>query len=394
MSIQPKERLLSLDAFRGLTIASMILVNNPGSWQYLFKPLGHADWHGWTPTDWIFPFFLFIMGTAMAYSFGKKLEKGMAPEDLVGKVIRRTIIIFAIGLFLNFNSSLLRVIFNNENNGFWGTLGATFSQIRIMGVLPRIALCYFAASLIVLFCKRTTQYLWIVILFGVYTFILVFIPMPGESAYELARGRNIVYFIDYLILGDHMWQTDIEPEGILSTLPAIVSVLLGYFSGEWIRSGYSRVAKLTGLMVAGFFIMMQGYLWHDYMPINKPLWTVTYTLFTGGLALQFLGACYFLIDIQGIKKWATPFLAYGSNAIVVFAGSSYVAATVAIARITVGDETTPIKTFIHENLFVRWFEPLNESFLYHASFLYSVFYMLLWGIIAYILYRKKIFIKV
>lgn len=378
MAVQPKERLVSLDAFRGLTIASMIMVNNPGSWSYLFRPLGHADWHGWTPTDWIFPFFLFIMGTAMAYSFGKKLSSGASPRSLVGQVVRRSIIIFAIGLLLNLNSHLLRHGFELSK----------FSELRILGVLPRIAICYFFASMIILYGKKATRYLWVLLLFAIYTFILVFIPMPGEEAYELARGQNIIYFIDYVVLGDHMWQAYIEPEGIVSTLPAIVSVLLGFFTGEWIRSEFSKTAKLMGMMAAGLFVMMQGLLLDDFMPINKPLWTVSYTLFTGGLAMQYLGLCYFLIDMQGIKKWATPFLAFGTNAIVIFAGSSYVAATLAFVNVTIGDTTISLKNILYENLFLSWASP------YNASFLYSLFYLLIWGIVAYILYRKKIYIKV
>ncbi len=385
MTVKPKERLLSLDAFRGLTIASMIMVNNPGSWSHLFRPLGHADWHGWTPTDWIFPFFLFIMGTAMAFSFGKKMSAGAKPKDFLGKIFSRSLIIFIIGLALNLNIRILRVVFHETiDNGLGEAIHAVFSQLRILGVLQRIAICYFVASLIIIYGKKSTRYLWVFLLFLVYTLILAFVRVPGEAAYELARGRNIIFYIDHLVLGNHMWTPANEPEGIVSTLPAIVCVLFGFFTGEWVRSEASKPAKLAGLIGGGLFLMMQGLLLDDFMPINKPLWTVSYTLFTSGLAMQYLGLCYFFIDMQGIKKWATPFLAFGSNAIVVFAGSSYVAATLALAQI--GD--TSIKNILYQNLFLSW---LSD---YNASFFYSFTYMVLWGIVAFILYRKKIFIRV
>lgn len=383
MSVKPSERLLSLDVFRGITIASMILVNNPGSWSHLFKPLEHAEWHGWTPTDLIFPFFLFIMGVAMAYAFGKHLDNPAAKKALFPKILRRSLMLIGIGLLLNANAFILKIFFIEKYT--WAD-----TYLRWLGVLPRIGICYFFASMIILKCKQAGRYSWTFALFFIYMLIFVFIPKSGGDPFCMIKGENIAFAIDKFVLGNHMWQTNNEPEGLLSTLPAIVSVLSGFFTGQWLKTAHSQMTKLAGMMIAGLFLTMQGYLFQEFMPLNKALWTITYVLFSSGMALQFLAVSYFLIDMQKVRSWATPFLAFGSNAIVVFCGSSLVGATLAYARFNFDGKVQSIKGIIYQYGLVEGIglSPLN------GSLAYALGTIAVWGTVAYILYKKKIYVKI
>src|SRR6201988_1836927 len=301
----PAGRLVSLDVFRGITIAGMVLVNNPGTWASIYWPLEHAEWHGWTPTDLVFPFFLFIVGVSITLAFARRVEEGSVKRDLYLKVIKRAAIIFGVGLFLN---------------GFpYFQLGT----IRIAGVLQRIAICYLIASLIFLTTKVRTQILIAVALLIIYCVVMTRFAAPGYAPGDLSKEGSIASFIDRVLLGQHIWRQGkvYDPEGLLSTIPAVVTTLLGILTGHWLRSEHQRFEKVVGMFVAGAGCIALGWAGSPFFSIKKTLWTSSYVVFTAGLALQFLGLCYWLIDIHGYRRWAWPFEVFGVNALALFVGS-------------------------------------------------------------------------
>src|SRR5215203_3528428 len=298
-------RLVSLDVFRGLTIAAMVLVNNPGTWSSIYWPLQHAEWHGWTPTDLVFPFFLFIVGVSITLAFARRVEEGSVKRDLYLKVLKRSAIIFGLGLFLN------------------GFPHFNLGTIRIAGVLQRIAICYLVASLIFLTTKARTQLLIAVALLIAYCLVMTNLAAPGYAPGDLSKEGSIASFIDRVILRAHIWRQGrvYDPEGLLSTIPAIATTLFGVLTGHWLRSERTRFEKVIGLFVAGVICVFLGWAWNSFFPINKPLWTSSYVLFTAGLGLQLLAICYWLIDIKGYRRWAWPFEVFGVNALALFVGS-------------------------------------------------------------------------
>jgi predicted acyltransferase len=366
-------RLLSLDAFRGITIAGMLLVNNPGSWGSIYPPLKHAPWNGWTPTDLIFPFFLFIVGVAMTLSFGRMLERGATRNELLFKTAKRAALIFLVGLALH----------------SFPWFGYDYAHLRIPGVLQRIAIAYFFASAIYLFVPtlkgRVTAIA--VLLFG-YWFLQTLVPVPGGLAGVLRPGLDLGAYVDRAVFTeDHLWQfaKTWDPEGLLSTLPAIGTALLGTLAGLLITSHRTPVEKALGLFIAGLVGMIVGAMWGWVFPINKNLWTSSYVIFTAGIACQVLAMCYWLIDIQGIQRWAKPFVIFGTNAIAAFFLSSAFARVLNLVK--VGADDVPLKTFIYKNFYESWATPLN------ASLAFAVTYVLFWLGIMAIFYRNKIFIK-
>ena len=361
-------RLVSLDVFRGITIAGMVLVNNPGTWEYVYGPLQHASWHGWTPTDLVFPFFLFIVGVAIPLAFGKRLESGGSKRDIYLKIVKRTLIIFAIGLFLN-------------GFPYFG-----LAEYRIPGVLQRIAVCYFFASIIFLNAKVRTQFAITIALLVGYWLALKFIPAPGYAAGDLTKEGSLPSYIDRIVFGKHVWSQArvYDPEGLLSTIPAIATTMIGVFTGQWLRTEKTRVDKAAGMFVVGAVCVAIGWAWNAFFPINKALWTSSYVLFTGGLALQFLALCYWLIDIQGYRRWAKPFEVFGMNAIALYVGAGLMASL--FGEIKVGGTT--LGGWIYENLFASWASPINASLAFAISF------VLVWLALMWILYRQKIFLKV
>jgi predicted acyltransferase len=373
MNIPSSNRLVSLDVFRGLTIAGMVLVNNPGTWSAIYWPLAHAEWHGWTPTDLVFPFFLFIVGVAIPLAFGRRLELGGPKRDLYLKVVRRTLIIFALGLFLN------------------GFPYFNFAEIRIPGVLQRIAVCYLAASLIFLTTKVRTQVIIAVALLLVYWFAMTKLHAPGFAAGDLTKEGSLASWIDRVVFGPHIWKQGkvYDPEGILSTIPAIATTLFGVLTGQWLRSERTALEKLAGLFVAGAVCVSIGWAWNSFFPINKSLWTSSYVMFTAGLGLQLLAVCYWLIDIKGYRRWAWPFVVFGVNAIALFVGTGLMAKAMGLIKIPQPDGSTiSSQAWIFRNLFLSWAPPIKASLMYAVSF------VLLWLFLMWLLYRKKIFIKV
>ncbi|MBC8030269.1 MAG: DUF5009 domain-containing protein [Pyrinomonadaceae bacterium] len=370
--IVTSERLVSLDAFRGITIAGMVLVNNPGTWGHIYWPLAHASWHGWTPTDLVFPFFLFIVGVAIPLAFGKRMEQGGSKRDLYIKIVRRTLIIFALGIFLA------------------GFPYFQFSTIRIPGVLQRIAVCYLFASIIFLNTKVRTQVLITIALCLLYWALMTLLHAPGFSAGDLSKEGSVASFIDRTVLGPHIWKQGkvFDPEGLLSTIPAIATTLLGVLTGQWLRTEKPAYEKTAGLFVAGAACIVIGWCWNPFFPINKSLWTSSYVFFTGGLALQFLAFCYWLIDIKKYQRWAKPFVVFGVNAIVLFVGTGVMARLMGLIKLPWGVGQISLQGWIFQKLFLSWASPIN------ASLAYALAFILLWLGLMWILYSRKIFIKI
>jgi len=379
------ERLLSLDAFRGFTIAGMIMVNNPGSWEYVYPQLRHADWHGWTFTDFVFPFFLWIVGVTMTFSFAVRISKGDSNRKLILNVVRRSAIIFALGLFLT-----------GFPFGFLWDHQFSFSTIRIPGVLQRIAVCYLISSIIYIYTSRRGQIISIALLFLSYWLMMFYIPIPEFGAGLFEKGKNFAAYIDSLFLSGHMWRATKtwDPEGLISTIPAIATTMLGAITGDYIRkSEHSKIEKSAWMFVAGAIMLLIGAALDMWMPINKSLWTVSYSIFIGGWALCLFGIFYFLIDAKGIKTWSQPFVVYGMNAIFVYVLSGVVAKSIGLwkfnVRLSDGTfSTISLKSIIMQNIFDPLFSPINSSLAF-AVFFIAVMYLVVW-----ILYKKKIFIKV
>lgn len=366
-------RLVSLDVFRGLTIAGMVLVNNPGSWGHIYWPLGHASWHGWTPTDLIFPFFLFIVGVSITLALTPRVESDTRTRDLYLKIFKRAAIIFALGLFLA---------------GFpYFNLGT----IRIAGVLQRIAICYLMAAIIFLKTDLRKQLIVAAALLLVYWLVMTFIPTPGFQMGDFSKEGSIANFIDRKLLGNHIWSQGkiYDPEGLLSTLPAIATTLLGVIAGQVFRANKKEYEKVSLLFIAGMGCVVAGWLWNLFFPINKSLWTSSYVLFTGGLAMQLLAFCYWLIDIKEYRRWAKPFVVFGVNAIALFVGTGLMAKLMGLIKVPRPDGSrVALKTWIYNGLFLSWAPP------YQASLFFAIAFVLLWLGLMWILYRRKIFIKI
>ncbi|MCI0692977.1 DUF5009 domain-containing protein [candidate division KSB1 bacterium] len=403
MSISPKDRLLSLDVFRGVTIAGMVLVNNPGSWSYVYPPLRHAEWHGWTPTDLVFPFFLFIIGVAMAYSFGKILqtgsvppllevmetERGEKPKGIYWKIARRTLILFGLGLFLYLIPTDMPAGYN------W--FSDTLAKVRIMGVLQRIAVVYFCASMIVLHFRPRAQAFWAIGLLTFYWLIMKLVPVPVNQdgvmityVGSLDKDINLAAYLDTLFLHGHTWRIgkyfDYDPEGILSTIPAIATILIGVFTGNWLRQGKPLYETVSGLFFAGVGGLLLGSILNTWFPINKPLWSPSYVIFTAGMALIFLAMCYYLIEIKGYTKWIKPFVIFGMNPIALYVLSAAMVRLMLLIKVTA--EHTSLPGWLYEHLFAPVLGNLN------GSLGYAIAYVLLWLGVMAIFYKKRIFIKI
>ncbi len=361
-------RVHSLDAFRGLTIAGMILVNNPGSWAYVYPPLAHAAWHGWTPTDLIFPYFLFILGVAVPYSFARRLAEGAHRGDLVRHIARRSAVLVLLGL-------AMRAVPDFD-----------ILTMRYYGVLQRIGLVYFfAATAYVHLGLRARAGLTLGLLFG-YWAAMMLVPVPGYGAGDLSPDGNLASWLDRMILDGHLWQGTWDPEGLLSTLPAVGTALLGIFTGEWLRSDASGAAKTRGLVVVGVAATAVGLTWDLVFPINKNLWTSSYVVFTAGTALTTLGLLFWLIDVrQNRGVWHEWMVVYGRNAILVFVASGMV--TKAMARLQVG-EGTSVYGWIYDNAFRSWAGD------YPGSLAFALTYVLFWLGIMWILHRRHIYLKI
>lgn len=375
-------RIVSLDAFRGLTIMLMILVNNPGDWGSMYWPLKHADWHGWTPTDLVFPFFLFIVGVAIPLSLSKRKESGDR-GPVVRHIVWRSAVLFGLGLFLSGFGMLFK-------------LGADFGvadllhNLRIPGVLQRIAVCYMVVSLLFLFAKRMTLYVVTAVCLLGYWALMMLVPVPDYGAGKIdGKDTHLAAYVDRAVFGtNHLWSAadTWDPEGLLSTMPAIATAMFGVFTGMWIKSQKSNVKRLVGLLLAGAALTALGWGWGQFFPINKPIWTSSYAVFTAGLAMLVLGACVFVFDVLPWRKLATPLQIYGVNALTVFVMSGVVGRL--LIQFRVGSDQIPLKSWIYQNLFQSWLTDKN------ASLGYSIVWVACWFVVLAIMYRKNWVIKV
>ena len=378
-------RLISLDAFRGFTIASMVLVNNPGDWGNNYPQLGHAEWNGWTFTDWVFPFFLFICGVSMTFSLGRRAEAGDDKGTLLRQLFKRATIIFLIGVMLN-----LIPAFN-------------FETVRIPGVLQRIALCTLLAAPIVVYFNWKQQCVWIIGLLAIYTLLMLFVPVPDVqgriAAGVLEPGRDFGAFIDRLLLEGHLWTKSKtwDPEGLVSTLPALCSQLFGVLAGRWLLSKTPAAGKTVWMMLAGLLCLWLGAIIDaTFMPINKSLWTISFSIFMTGWALLIFSCFYWLMDANASARLRTsthrifrPFTIYGMNALFIFAFSGFIAKMLGFMKIS-NDSGSAIslKGWLYAPLQSLPIAPVNASLMFAILFNLAMFF------IAWFMWRKKWFVKV
>lgn len=374
-------RLTSLDAFRGFTIAAMVLVNNPGEWANLYPQLEHAPWNGWTFTDCIFPFFLFITGVSMALSLGRLAAAGADKPRLLAKLARRAVLIFLIGFILNYLPYF------------------HIDRVRIPGVLQRIALCTLLAAPIVVYCRWRMQLAIIAALLAIYSVLMLAVPVPGVGAGMLEPGRDFGAWLDRMVLGKHLWvqSKTWDPEGLVSTLPALCSQLFGVLAGRWLLSRYSRTEQTVWMLLAGLLFVWLGSVFDGIlMPINKSLWTPSYCLLTTGLALLVFSAFYWLLDVNphapvraAAGRWTRPFVIYGMNALFVFALSGFLAKMFAFIKFAQPDGSkVALGRMLYAPIRALPIGPVNTSLLY--ALLFNAF---MFGI-AWCMWRKKWFVKV
>jgi predicted acyltransferase len=362
-------RLVSLDIFRGLTVAFMIIVNNPGSWDYVYSPLKHSKWNGCTPTDLVFPFFLFIVGMSIWYSL-KKYGSEINGSSLL-RILRRTLTIFAVGLFL----------------AIFPYFGRDYSTLRIMGVLQRIALAYGFGALICLTVKR--NYLWIVIavLLLLYWGLLAFFGGPGPYTLE----GNFVLKADISILGkNHLYRgfgIPFDPEGLVSTIPAICTVLIGYFIGEMTGKGAASGKTVVKLILFGVAATGLGYLWNIIFAINKPLWTSSYVLYTAGIAICIFSIIYLIADVLKFEVIGAFFTVFGTNALFSYFLAGIWIKMLMFIKIHAGADNISLYSWIYQKVCVPVAGNLN------GSLMFAIIQMLIIWSVALILYRKKIMIR-
>jgi predicted acyltransferase len=391
-----RERLLSLDVFRGLTIAGMLLVNNPGTWSAIYPPLRHAAWHGWTPTDLIFPFFLFIVGITTHLSLGSRRARGDSDGALVRQVLKRGAVIFLLGLVLSaFPFFQWGAVPGLDDPSFGERVTYRFDHLRIMGVLQRIGVAYTLAALLTL---RTTLKQQVLVAGGLllgYWFLLTLVPVPGHSPGGLALGERsatLTAVIDRAVLGtNHIYagSKTYDPEGLLSTIGAVATTLLGVFAGRWIGSQGPLVERIAALFAVGALGMTAGLIWNWAFPINKEIWTSSYAVFTAGMACVTLATCMWLIDVHGFTWWTKPLVIFGVNPIAAFVGSGIVARLIySIIKVPYHGAEVSLQSAIYQSAFASWLEPRN------ASLLFAICFVLLWLGLMWILYRRRLFLKV
>jgi predicted acyltransferase len=393
-----RERLLSLDVFRGLTVAGMLLVNDPGTWSAIFPPLGHAEWHGWTPTDLIFPFFLFIVGITTHLSLSARRARGDDDSAIVKQILRRGTIIYLLGFAMAmFPFYQWGTIDSIPNATAWDRIIYRIEHVRILGVLPRIAIVYVCAALLTLKTTLRQQIIIIAALLFGYWFAMTLIPVPGENEIGAlllhTKDRNLAAYLDRVILGtNHIWTGSVtyDPEGVLSTISAIATAMLGVIAGRWIAQREKPLLdRITGLLVVGSIGMVVGLMWNWSFPINKNLWTSSYVIFTAGMACVVLATIMWIVDNYNVKGWTKPFVVFGVNPIVAFVGSGVMARLIyTLWRVDYQGQSVSIQNAIYRILFVPWLPPRVASLAFALSF------VLLWYGILLPLYKRNIILKV
>lgn len=370
VSVPKQERLLSLDVFRGLTIAAMVLVNNPGSPAHVHPWLHHVAWDGWTIADLVFPFFLFIVGVAIPFSLDSQLARGATHRAIVFNCLRRSLILFAIGLVLNAFPK------------------GELAHLRILGVLQRIAICYFLACVIYLSFKPRGHALIATALLVFYFILMKFVPVPGYGAGLLVRDGNWVQYVDLRLLAGHMQSRTFEGKGLLSTLPALATALVGLLTGQHLKSSAAALEKAVNLYFFGTLGLLLGCIWSLWFPIIQNLWTSSLVLFMGGMAMVVLASCYYLVDIKKITWWTPPLLVFGTNALTVWTLDWFLRGTLRAIMVTPSDgKPIELRIYLWREL-AAWVGPWAGSLLFAIA---EVFFWL--GLMS-LLYRKKIFIKI
>lgn len=421
-----RERLISLDVFRGFTILLMTIVNNPGSWAAIYPPLAHAEWHGCTPTDLVFPFFIFIMGTAIPFAMPTK----HLDFAVFNKIIVRSLRIFCLGLFLNYFSKIqllglegiallaarlmitLAVAYALLGNfslkiktylvfGIFAILlllayspMEEFQNVRLPGVLQRIGIVYFFTALLYLKSNLKTQLLVAAFLLLGYWILMAFIPVPGFGEANFEKGTNLAAWLDNLVLNGHLWSYSKtwDPEGILSTIPAIATGIFGMFVGQMLNLQTSKMEIIKKITFIGITLLVLGLLWNTIFPINKSLWTSSYALYTAGIATLCLTLLYYIIDIANYKKWTPLFLFWGVNPMIVFFFSGIIPRVLSAINIQnpeISGEQINLQSFLYQFYIVPLFSnPMN------ASLMFALIYAVFWSLILWWLYTKKIIFKV
>ncbi|HET9502431.1 MAG TPA: heparan-alpha-glucosaminide N-acetyltransferase domain-containing protein [Hymenobacter sp.] len=363
-------RLLSLDVFRGLTVMGMVVVNNPGDWGHIYPPLEHAEWHGCTPTDLVFPFFLFIVGVSLAYALAGPKQRHEPQGPVLRQVLRRAAVLFGLGLLLSLYPRF------------------DFSVVRVMGVLQRIALVYLGCSVSYLKTSWRTQVILLISLLIGYAALLQLVPVPGVGPANLAPATNLGAWLDRAAFTEaHLWKQSRtwDPEGLLGTLPALSTGLLGGLAAQWLRRAATPATKVRGLLAAGVLCALLGLLWNTWFPINKALWTSSYVLFTGGLALLVLAALYWLCDVRDYRRWAALVVPFGVNAIAVFVGSALLSRTFGLFKLPLpGGGVGGLKEWLYSWGIVPFFSDPRQ-----ASLAGAVVCLLVWWAVLSLLYRRQ-----
>ncbi|WP_078011457.1 acyltransferase family protein [Hymenobacter sp. CRA2] len=368
-------RLVSLDVFRGLAVVGMILVNSAGDWQHYYVPISHAPWHGCRPGDLVFPSFLFIVGVSLVYALGGVKRQGGPLGPVLRRVARRAAVLILLGILLDLIPNFY------------------FTSFRIPGILQRIGLVFFACSALFLTTTWRTQ-LWVLLgLLGGYNVLLQLVPVPGVGAANLEPATNLGAWLDRLVFTKrHLYQDQQgwDPEGLLSTLPAIGTGLLGVLAAQWLRRAAAPAVQTAWLFVAGTGLIVLGLIWDGWFPINKQLWTSSYVLYTGGIAAASLATLYWLCDVQARRRWAIPLLWFGSNAITAFFLSEVVDRLLHKIKLkNAAGQKFAVRDWLYEHLFTA-----HISNPYHASLAWALVYLAIWTLLLWWMYRRRIFIKV
>jgi predicted acyltransferase len=393
-----RERLLSLDVFRGLTVAGMLLVNDPGSWSAIFPPLEHAKWHGWTPTDLIFPFFLFIVGITTHLSLSARRARGDDEGAIVRQILRRGAIIFLLGFLIAwFPFYQWGPIETIPDPSIMDRIIHRLQYVRILGVLPRIAIVYVCAALLTLRTNLKQQVIIVAALLFGYWFMMTVIPVPGEGTIGALllhdKSRNLAAYLDRVIIGaDHIWSGSVtfDPEGVLSTIPAIGTGMLGVIAGRWIAmTDRPLIERIAGLFAAGALVMMFGSMWNWVFPINKSLWTSSYVLFTAGMAAISLATIMWIVEHYKMRWWTKPFMIFGVNPIFAFVGSAVMARIIyTLWKVEYDGKLQSIQSVIYQAVFLSWLPPRV------ASLAFALTFVLFWLGLLTVLYRRNIILKV
>jgi predicted acyltransferase len=421
-----KERLISLDVFRGLTILLMTIVNNPGSWEHIYPPLEHAEWHGCTPTDLVFPFFIFIMGVAIPFAMPSKTFDAAS----FNKIAIRALRIFCLGLFLNFfgkielfclegipllmgclaitigvcyalmgnfslniKTYLTLTVFVTLLLLAYGGIEA-YQEVRIPGVLQRIGIVYFFVALLFLKTRQRTQILIAVVLLLLYWAAMALLPVPGIGVANFEKGTNLAAWLDSVLLEGHMWvySKTWDPEGVLSTVPAIVTGITGLLIGQWINRPLPKLQIVKKMAFAGLTLVVLGLLWNTVIPINKSLWTSSYVLYTAGIAILCLSLLYYVIEVTDYKRGTNLFLIWGVNPMIVFFFSSIIPQSLRMIQFqnpVIATEQINLQKYLYS----FWIAPLFDNPL-TASLAGALVYVAIWSFILWLFYKNNLIFKV